>query len=136
MAKHTPDRCSLGPTKGLEEKELLALAANKDLSFTYSPKPLQPSHENEELATETASAPALGSGSLPSPSMTLNAVASNERTLTTSGRWCGQFVSKTHFLTLSLVQCRFWFGEDVILIVCIPQRHVYFNPCLAEVREN
>ncbi|KAG4938223.1 hypothetical protein JHK84_044476 [Glycine max] len=86
LAKHTPDRCSLGPTKGLEEKELEALAANKDLSFTYSPKPLQPSHENEELATETASAPALGSGSLPSPSMTLNAVASNERTLTTSGR--------------------------------------------------
>ncbi|KAG4951096.1 hypothetical protein AAZX31_16G039900 [Glycine max] len=86
LAKHTPDRCSLGPTIGLEEKELEALAANKDLSFTYSPKPLQPSHENEELATETASAPALGSGSLPSPSMTLNAVASNERTLTTSGR--------------------------------------------------
>lgn len=35
LAKHTPDRCSLGPTKGLEEKELLALAANKDLNFTY-----------------------------------------------------------------------------------------------------
>ncbi|XWS42653.1 hypothetical protein CRYUN_Cryun16bG0032200 [Craigia yunnanensis] len=42
LAKHTPDRCSLGPTKGLEEKELLALAANKDLSFNYTPKPVQP----------------------------------------------------------------------------------------------
>ncbi|KAE8707782.1 Thioredoxin-like 1-2 [Hibiscus syriacus] len=34
LAKHTTDRCSLGPAKGLDEKELLALAANKDLSFT------------------------------------------------------------------------------------------------------
>ncbi|GLT95350.1 hypothetical protein SLE2022_130360 [Rubroshorea leprosula] len=42
LAKHTPDRCSLGPTKGLEEKELLALAANKDLSFNYIPKPVKP----------------------------------------------------------------------------------------------
>ncbi|KAE8722285.1 Thioredoxin-like 1-1 [Hibiscus syriacus] len=40
LAKHKPDRCSLGPTKGLEEKELLALAANKDLSFNYAPKPV------------------------------------------------------------------------------------------------
>ncbi|GMN58422.1 hypothetical protein TIFTF001_027531 [Ficus carica] len=42
LAKHRPDRCSLGPTKGLEEKELLALAANRDLSFTYTPKPVEP----------------------------------------------------------------------------------------------
>uniref|UniRef100_A0A0A9DUU0 Thioredoxin domain-containing protein n=1 Tax=Arundo donax TaxID=35708 RepID=A0A0A9DUU0_ARUDO len=33
LAKHKPGRCSLGPTKGLEESELLALAANKDLQF-------------------------------------------------------------------------------------------------------
>nr|CAD1828959.1 unnamed protein product [Ananas comosus var. bracteatus] len=39
LAKHTPERCSLGPTKGLEESELLALAANKDLSFNYTKKP-------------------------------------------------------------------------------------------------
>ncbi|CAI9104829.1 OLC1v1003596C1 [Oldenlandia corymbosa var. corymbosa] len=39
LAKYGGDFCSLGPTKGLEEKELLALAANKDLSFTYKPKP-------------------------------------------------------------------------------------------------
>ncbi|XP_028790076.1 thioredoxin-like 1-1, chloroplastic [Neltuma alba] len=45
LAKHIPDRCSLGPAKGLEEKELLALAANKDLNFTYKPKPIQPVHE-------------------------------------------------------------------------------------------
>lgn len=38
LAKHTTDRCSLGPTKGLEEAELLALAANRDLSFDYTPK--------------------------------------------------------------------------------------------------
>ncbi|KAJ6761666.1 THIOREDOXIN-LIKE 1-1 CHLOROPLASTIC, partial [Salix koriyanagi] len=42
LAKHTPERCSLGPTKGLEEEELVALAANKDLSFAYAPKPVQP----------------------------------------------------------------------------------------------
>lgn len=38
MAKYGADCCSLGPAKGLEEKELLALAANKDLSFAYTPK--------------------------------------------------------------------------------------------------
>ncbi|KAL5547131.1 hypothetical protein UlMin_006818 [Ulmus minor] len=42
LAKHTPDRCSLGPPKGLEEKELVALAANKELSFRYTPKPVEP----------------------------------------------------------------------------------------------
>ncbi|GMH21560.1 hypothetical protein Nepgr_023402 [Nepenthes gracilis] len=42
LAKHSPARCSLGPPKGLEEKELLALASNKDLSFTFVPKPMLP----------------------------------------------------------------------------------------------
>ncbi|WMV52624.1 hypothetical protein MTR67_046009 [Solanum verrucosum] len=32
----------LEPVKGLEEKELLALAANKDLSFAYTPKTEEP----------------------------------------------------------------------------------------------
>ncbi|MBA0699722.1 hypothetical protein Goari_001331 [Gossypium aridum] len=41
LARHTADRCSLGPTKGLDEKELLALAANKELSFNYKPKPVR-----------------------------------------------------------------------------------------------
>lgn len=36
LAMHSTDRCSLGPAKGLEESELLALAANKDLSFSFS----------------------------------------------------------------------------------------------------
>ncbi|GLT87383.1 hypothetical protein SLE2022_054690 [Rubroshorea leprosula] len=44
LAKHTPDQCSLGPPKGLEEKELLALAANKDRFFNYIAKPVQPVH--------------------------------------------------------------------------------------------
>ncbi|RDY00174.1 Thioredoxin-like 1-1, chloroplastic [Mucuna pruriens] len=79
LAKHTPDRCSLGPTMGLEERELLALSANKDLSFTYSPKPLQPA--NEEFATETAPS----TESLLS-SLIHNYEVSKERTLTTSGR--------------------------------------------------
>ncbi|THU66049.1 hypothetical protein C4D60_Mb05t10110 [Musa balbisiana] len=38
LAKHGTDRCSLGPAKGLEESELLALAANEDLSFNYTSK--------------------------------------------------------------------------------------------------
>ncbi|KAH0468873.1 hypothetical protein IEQ34_002105 [Dendrobium chrysotoxum] len=38
LAKHNTDRCSLGPAKGLEESELLALAANKDLCFNYTKK--------------------------------------------------------------------------------------------------
>lgn len=38
MAKHTAERCSLWPAKGLEESELLALAANKDLCFNYTKK--------------------------------------------------------------------------------------------------
>ena len=44
LAKHSSDSYSLvGPTKGLEEKELMALAANKDLSFTYdTQKPTEP----------------------------------------------------------------------------------------------
>ncbi|WJX77701.1 hypothetical protein P8452_60984 [Trifolium repens] len=56
LAKHTPDRCSLEPTKGLEEKELIALSENRDLDFTYTPKPSQPvlTPANEELATEAA----------------------------------------------------------------------------------
>ncbi|KAL9284946.1 hypothetical protein ACSQ67_024703 [Phaseolus vulgaris] len=82
LAKHSPDRCSLGPTKGLEEKELLALAANKDLSFIYAPNPLQPEHENEELAT--APAPVPSSESL--PLCHLISEVSKEKTLITAGR--------------------------------------------------
>ncbi|XP_074373404.1 thioredoxin-like 1-1, chloroplastic [Apium graveolens] len=48
LAKHSPERCSLGEPKGLEEKELAALSSNKDLSFTYTPKPEQPALPKEE----------------------------------------------------------------------------------------
>ncbi|ERM97202.1 hypothetical protein AMTRI_Chr01g126330 [Amborella trichopoda] len=41
LAKHTTERCSLGPARGLEDHELEALAANKELSFNYLPaKPM------------------------------------------------------------------------------------------------
>ncbi|KAK1319288.1 hypothetical protein QJS10_CPB04g00647 [Acorus calamus] len=54
LAKHTTDRCSLGPARGLEESELLALSSNKDLSFTYTTtkKPL-PVLAHDDLAEAT-----------------------------------------------------------------------------------
>ncbi|KAL8227182.1 hypothetical protein R6Q57_017014 [Mikania cordata] len=45
LAKHKPDRFCLGPPKGLEEEELVALGANLDLSFVYAPKPEHPQTE-------------------------------------------------------------------------------------------
>ncbi|KAK4793006.1 hypothetical protein SAY86_023441 [Trapa natans] len=53
LAKHTPERCSLGPTKGLEEKELLALSANRELSFTYQSTPV-PALEVDVVVPEQA----------------------------------------------------------------------------------
>ena len=87
MAKHIPDRCSLGPTKGLEEKELLALAANKDLSFTYTPKPALPVHtpSQEEALTEATQGPP-GLEPLSSPSFSKSFEDSKERNLVTAGR--------------------------------------------------
>ncbi|KAJ1292470.1 hypothetical protein BS78_02G393900 [Paspalum vaginatum] len=35
LAKHGADRCSLGPARGLDDSELMALAANRDLHFAY-----------------------------------------------------------------------------------------------------
>ncbi|KAK7267074.1 hypothetical protein RIF29_19738 [Crotalaria pallida] len=87
LAKHTPDRSSLGPTKGLEEKELIALSENKDLSFTYTPKPDQPlcSPENEEFA-EAQPRP-LSPESLPLPPITPDSFeVSKEKTLIIPGR--------------------------------------------------
>ncbi|XP_030452961.2 thioredoxin-like 1-1, chloroplastic [Syzygium oleosum] len=88
LAKHTPERCSLGPTKGLEEKELLALAANRELSFNYTPKPVQPTPSPaEEITVEpTPSHPGFP---LPLPlplSAPTSAQDMDEKSLVTSGR--------------------------------------------------
>ncbi|KAE8664713.1 Thioredoxin-like 1-1 [Hibiscus syriacus] len=89
LAKHTPDRCSLGPTKGLEEKELLALSANKDLPFLYSPEPVQPTpvpmHEetfvpNQDSSHSTIKLP------LSVPTTSLKQRESEEKTLVGAGR--------------------------------------------------
>ncbi|RAL51961.1 hypothetical protein DM860_010679 [Cuscuta australis] len=38
LLKYGSEHCSEGPAKGLEEKELLALSNNRDLSFEFTPK--------------------------------------------------------------------------------------------------
>ncbi|KAK9986774.1 hypothetical protein SO802_031725 [Lithocarpus litseifolius] len=90
LAKHMPDRCSLGPTKGLEEKELLALSANKDLSFNYTPKPVQPPPvpPHEEIIPETAPSHSNSDPLLLSlPSTILKSAQDVEdKTLVTAGR--------------------------------------------------
>lgn len=75
LAKHGPDRCSLGPTKGLEEKELVALAANKELNFSYTPKPVP---VEKEAATPNSNP------TLPVPLPSVN--ANDEKTLVSAGR--------------------------------------------------
>ena len=56
LAKHSTERCSLGLAKGLEESELLALAANKDLSFNYNKKPM-PVPPPDDVAEATPISP-------------------------------------------------------------------------------
>lgn len=53
------DRCNLGPTKGLEESELVTLAANRDLSFNYTGKlaPASAQKPAEKAATSLAVPP-------------------------------------------------------------------------------
>ncbi|XP_026414654.1 thioredoxin-like 1-2, chloroplastic isoform X2 [Papaver somniferum] len=65
LAKHTTERCSLGPAEGLEESELLALSANRDLSFNYIPKQKPISVSAEEQLRER---PNLGDTELLLPS--------------------------------------------------------------------
>ncbi|PRQ45942.1 putative monodehydroascorbate reductase (NADH) [Rosa chinensis] len=87
LAKHKPERCSLGPTKGLEEKELLALSANKDLKFTYTPKQVEfvPAKASEEMIVAAPSRS--NSESLPLPSTTLKSgQISEERNMVSAGR--------------------------------------------------
>ncbi|KAM5550302.1 hypothetical protein ABKV19_027480 [Rosa sericea] len=87
LAKHKPERCSLGPTKGLEEKELLALSANKDLKFTYTPNQVEfvPAKAAEEMIVAAPSRSI--SESLPLPSTTLKSgQISKERNTVSAGR--------------------------------------------------
>ncbi|WCJ43677.1 Thioredoxin-like 1-1 chloroplastic [Euphorbia peplus] len=88
LAKHTPDRCSLGPAKGLEEKELVALAANKELNFTLLPRPDQsipaPSEDERGPANSPTQSPL--PLPLPLPLPMKSAQGSEEKTLITSGR--------------------------------------------------
>ncbi|EOY10717.1 hypothetical protein QUC31_009846 [Theobroma cacao] len=89
LAKHTPDRCSLGPTKGLEEKELLALAANKDLSFNYTPKPVQPSPvpaQEEILVSKEVPSDSGTKLPFPLPTTSLKPKESEEKSMVGAGR--------------------------------------------------
>ena len=89
LAKHTPERCSLGPTKGLEEKELVALAANKDLSFAYVPKPVQPAPVPAAEQVAPPAGPSRSDRGLPHPLLITSlksAQDSEEKTLVSSGR--------------------------------------------------
>ncbi|XP_076930269.1 thioredoxin-like 1-1, chloroplastic [Bidens hawaiensis] len=88
LAKHKPERCSLGPTKGLEEKELVALGANRDLSFVYDPKPEHPQKEVAPpplapVPTVAEVGSGLGTGS---PSLPLPLPIPLKSTLVASGR--------------------------------------------------
>lgn len=84
LAKHSPDRCSLGPPKGLEEKELLALTANKDLSFNYTPKPVEPVPAEQVVVAEAGQSSSNQEPVLPRTSWFSQ--DSKERTLVTAGR--------------------------------------------------
>lgn len=81
LAKHSTDRCSLGPPKGLEESELLALAGNRDLSFNYTAKPVPaPAHEMAEAAPSSLIPP------LPSIQRAITTQESQEKALVPAGR--------------------------------------------------
>jgi hypothetical protein len=81
LAKHKPDRCSLGPVRGLEESELLALAANKDLQFTYAKEP-EPVLSRDAAMEVNAPEPP----KLPVPAKPLARQGSQDRSLVSPGR--------------------------------------------------
>jgi hypothetical protein len=81
LAKHKPDRSSLGPVRGLEESELLALAANKDLQFTYT-KEAEPVSSGDATVGVIAPEPP----KLPVPAKPLVRQGSQDRSLVSSGR--------------------------------------------------
>ncbi|KAG0447678.1 hypothetical protein HPP92_028210 [Vanilla planifolia] len=80
LAIHSTERCSLGPTKGLEEFELLALAANKDLCFEYTRKEelVSAAPEVKEIAPDMPELPLL-----PVP---ITNQGSEDKTLAAAGR--------------------------------------------------
>uniref|UniRef100_A0A1D1YB24 Thioredoxin-like 1-2, chloroplastic n=1 Tax=Anthurium amnicola TaxID=1678845 RepID=A0A1D1YB24_9ARAE len=82
LAKHNTDRCSLGPAKGLEESELLALAANKELSFTYTKRPEAVPDEPIQSPEPVAPTPKLPF----SPAAPKAARDSEERVVAAAGR--------------------------------------------------
>ncbi|CAN6302235.1 unnamed protein product [Urochloa humidicola] len=83
LAKHKPDRCSLGPIKGLEESELLALAANRDLQFSYTkePEPALSVEDAMEVITPDPDHPRL-----PAPTKTLVRQGSEDKAVVSTGR--------------------------------------------------
>ncbi|KAF5735252.1 thioredoxin-like 7 family protein [Tripterygium wilfordii] len=89
LAKYNTESVSTGPAKGLEEKELVALAANKDLNFTYTPKAdqLEAPRELEVVPAEVAFSHPGSKISTHLPSTTLNSPKDvEEKTLVTAGR--------------------------------------------------
>lgn len=111
LAKHSPDRCSLGAPKGLEEKELVALSANKDLSFTYKPKPEEPVAvpEQEKIFTAPVSTSHLNSYplaflpcSLQSNTASKSVEEIKNKTLISSGRWSRQLPWQLYSCTVLL----------------------------------
>ncbi|VFQ91074.1 unnamed protein product [Cuscuta campestris] len=72
-----------GPAKGLEEKELLALAANRDLSFNYTPKQEEPLYVPSQAVVSGFQLPLQ-----PPPSMVVNQLSAGAEdwSLASSGR--------------------------------------------------
>ncbi|KAK4427919.1 Thioredoxin-like 1-2, chloroplastic [Sesamum alatum] len=54
LAKHGTERCSLGPAKGLEESELLALASIGQISRSLAKKPAEEEKADDLVRQETA----------------------------------------------------------------------------------
>ncbi|XP_011087232.1 thioredoxin-like 1-1, chloroplastic [Sesamum indicum] len=54
LAKHGTERCSLGPAKGLDESELLALASIGQISRSTAPKPTEEEKVEDLVLQETA----------------------------------------------------------------------------------